>query len=170
MTSESGTTISIPIGAWEKDLSSTTDTEFRTQTGLARQHKIMTTVKHFSTKSTGTEMIMIVKASLNEEKLLSADLSAGLEFAKERLRHMLPAKVEEATLIVEGENLMVKIQPDRSNGVCFLVRDSLGCTVWRQSQRGEVALVWTITEERCWVCWKKDDEDRAARQGGKRKA
>nr|XP_023654049.1 uncharacterized protein LOC111836746 [Paramormyrops kingsleyae] len=82
----------------------------------------MTTVKHFSTKSTGTEMIMIVKASLNEEKLLSADLSAGLEFAKERLRHMLPAKVEEATLIVEGENLMVKIQPDRSNGVCFLVR------------------------------------------------
>ncbi|XP_072558885.1 uncharacterized protein [Paramormyrops kingsleyae] len=110
MTSESGTTISIPIGAWEKDLSSTTDTEFRTQTGLARQHKIMTTVKHFSTKSTGTEMIMIVKASLNEEKLLSADLSAGLEFAKERLRHMLPAKVEEATLIVEGENLMGQLR------------------------------------------------------------
>lgn len=35
---------------------------------------------------------------------------------------MLPAKVEEATLIFEGENLMVKIQPYTSNRVCFLVR------------------------------------------------
>lgn len=42
--------------------------------------------KHFSTKSTSIEMIVMVKASLNEEKLLSTDLSAGLEFAKEGLR------------------------------------------------------------------------------------
>uniref|UniRef100_A0A8C4XE35 C2H2-type domain-containing protein n=1 Tax=Erpetoichthys calabaricus TaxID=27687 RepID=A0A8C4XE35_ERPCA len=40
---------------------------------------------------------------------------------------------------------------------------------WRQSQRGEIALVWTCAEERCWVYWEKDAKDRAAREEEKRK-
>uniref|UniRef100_A0A8C4XCK1 C2H2-type domain-containing protein n=1 Tax=Erpetoichthys calabaricus TaxID=27687 RepID=A0A8C4XCK1_ERPCA len=35
--------------------------------------------------------------------------------------------------------------------------------------RGEIALVWTYAEERCWVYWEKDAKDRAAREEEKRK-
>ena len=43
-------------------------------------------------------------------------------------------------------------------------RDSAGGTVWRESTRGKTEVVWTCTEESCWVRWEKDADDGAARK------
>lgn len=48
-----------------------------------------------------------------------------------------------------------------------ILEGRLGLDVWRQSERGQIEMVWTCAEERRWVYREKDAEGWSCRATGR---